>query len=50
MHTEDTQLEHPDAVRCVSVVGPYVVTGSRDEHVRVFNIAVSRRLVSFMII
>ncbi|RKP10172.1 WD40-repeat-containing domain protein, partial [Thamnocephalis sphaerospora] len=40
-HDEDTVLEHPDAVRCVGLVGPYAVTGSRDEHVRVFNIAAS---------
>jgi hypothetical protein len=38
---EDTTLEHPEAVRSVSVIGPYAVTGCRDEHVRVFDIAVS---------
>ncbi|RKP23460.1 WD40-repeat-containing domain protein [Syncephalis pseudoplumigaleata] len=37
--SEDTSLEHPAAVRSVHTVGPYVVTGCRDEHVRVFDVA-----------
>ncbi|KAI9595478.1 WD40-repeat-containing domain protein [Syncephalis fuscata] len=45
--TEDTALEHPDAVRSVSVIGPYAMTGCRDEHVRAFDIA-SGQLIATM--
>ncbi|KAJ3207877.1 hypothetical protein HDU67_007179 [Dinochytrium kinnereticum] len=35
----DMTLEHPDFVKCVTVIGPYVVTGGRDENIRVWDIA-----------
>ncbi|ORX84792.1 WD40 repeat-like protein [Basidiobolus meristosporus CBS 931.73] len=35
---QDTTLEHPDFVKCVTVAGSYVITGCRDENVRVFDI------------
>lgn len=36
---EDASYEHPDFVKCVQPVGPYVITGSRDETIRVFDAA-----------
>ncbi|KAK9762959.1 hypothetical protein K7432_010786 [Basidiobolus ranarum] len=35
---QDTVLEHPDFVKCVTVVEPYLITGCRDENVRVYDI------------
>ncbi|CAB4442050.1 unnamed protein product [Rhizophagus irregularis] len=34
----DTTLAHPDFVKCLVVIGPYVITGSRDENIRIFEI------------
>ncbi|CAG8627636.1 24816_t:CDS:2 [Cetraspora pellucida] len=34
----DMSLEHPDFVRCLAICGPYVISGSRDESIRVFDI------------
>ena len=36
----DTSLDHPDFVKCLAVVEPYVITGGRDEDIRIFEIAV----------
>lgn len=36
----DTVLEHPDRVKSVAIVGPYVVTGASDDNIRVWDIAV----------
>ncbi|CDS02883.1 hypothetical protein LRAMOSA00286 [Lichtheimia ramosa] len=41
----DTVLEHPDRVKSVVIVGPYVVTGASDDNIRVWDIA-SGKLVS----
>jgi WD40 repeat protein len=38
--SEDANIEHPQSVRSVHVVGPYVATGCRDEDVRLFDVAV----------
>ncbi|CAG8578103.1 3230_t:CDS:2 [Paraglomus brasilianum] len=35
----DTSLDHPDFVKCLVVVEPYVITGGRDEDIRIFEIA-----------
>ena len=37
----DTVLQHPDRVKSIAVVGPYVVTGASDDAIRVWDIAVS---------
>ncbi|CAG8689906.1 22629_t:CDS:2 [Dentiscutata erythropus] len=34
----DMSLEHPDFVKCLAICGPYIITGSRDESIRVFDI------------
>ncbi|KAI8142240.1 WD40-repeat-containing domain protein, partial [Fennellomyces sp. T-0311] len=41
----DTVLQHPDRVKSVAIVGPYVVTGASDDAIRVWDIA-SGKLVS----
>ncbi|KAI8049464.1 WD40-repeat-containing domain protein [Syncephalis plumigaleata] len=45
--SEDANIEHPQSVRSVSIVGPYVATGCRDEDVRVFDVA-SGQLVAIL--
>ncbi|KAI8853620.1 WD40-repeat-containing domain protein [Chytridium lagenaria] len=35
----DMTLEHPDFVKCVTIFGPYVITGGRDENIRVWDAA-----------
>lgn len=35
------KLEHPDFVKSIALAGPYVITGGRQETVRVWSIAVS---------
>ncbi|KAI9347040.1 quinon protein alcohol dehydrogenase-like superfamily [Obelidium mucronatum] len=34
----DSSYEHPDFVKCVCVHGSYVITGCRDENIRVFDL------------
>ncbi|CAG8505639.1 11232_t:CDS:2 [Diversispora eburnea] len=41
----DTTFKHPDFVKCISLFGPYVITGSRDEIIRVFDIG-SEKLIN----
>ncbi|KAI9323627.1 WD40-repeat-containing domain protein [Dichotomocladium elegans] len=43
--TVDTVLTHPDRVKSVLVVGPYVVTGASDDNIRVWDVA-SGKLIS----
>ncbi|KAF9897183.1 hypothetical protein BX616_006044, partial [Lobosporangium transversale] len=38
----DTTLEHPDFVKAIALAGPYVVTGGRQESVRVWSIATGK--------
>ncbi|CAO3575215.1 unnamed protein product [Mortierella alpina] len=38
----DTTLEHPDFVKSISLAGPYVVTGGRQETIRVWSIATGK--------
>lgn len=40
----DTKLEHPDFVKAIALAGPYVITGGRQESIRVWSIGVSRQL------
>ncbi|CAG8569386.1 18726_t:CDS:2 [Acaulospora morrowiae] len=34
----DTSFDHPDFVKCIAFFGSYVITGSRDEMIRIFDI------------
>ncbi|KAI8613083.1 WD40-repeat-containing domain protein [Chytriomyces sp. MP71] len=34
----DSSFEHPDFVKCICVHGSYVITGCRDENIRVFDL------------
>ncbi|KAJ3333886.1 hypothetical protein HDU76_001802 [Blyttiomyces sp. JEL0837] len=38
----DITLEHPDFVKSVALFGPYVITGSRDENIRVWDISTEK--------
>ncbi|KAF9935561.1 hypothetical protein BGZ67_003368 [Mortierella alpina] len=38
----DTTLEHPDFVKSISLAGPYVVTGGRQESIRVWSVATGK--------
>ncbi|KAF9114354.1 hypothetical protein BGX27_011095 [Mortierella sp. AM989] len=38
----DTKLEHPDFVKSVTLAGPYVITGGRQETVRVWSVATGK--------
>ncbi|ORY94058.1 WD40-repeat-containing domain protein [Syncephalastrum racemosum] len=40
----DTVIQHPDRVKSVTLMGPYVVTGSSDDLIRVFDIASGKLL------
>jgi WD40 repeat protein len=33
-------FKHADWVKCFALVGPYLVTGSRDENIRVWDLSV----------
>ncbi|KAG1225476.1 hypothetical protein G6F68_019920 [Rhizopus microsporus] len=37
----DMTLKHPDRVKSLALAGPYIVTGSSDDDIRVWDIAVS---------
>ncbi|CAH1760835.1 20792_t:CDS:2 [Entrophospora sp. SA101] len=43
----DITLEHPDFVKCLAVAHPYVISGSRDETIRIFDIG-SEELVDII--
>nr|CAG8548766.1 13662_t:CDS:2 [Entrophospora candida] len=43
----DITLEHPDFVKCLVVAHPYVISGSRDETIRIFDIG-SEELVDII--
>ncbi|KAF9360765.1 hypothetical protein BGX26_007891 [Mortierella sp. AD094] len=38
----DTKLEHPDFVKSIALAGPYVITGGRQETVRVWSVATGK--------
>ncbi|KAG0229562.1 hypothetical protein BGW41_002988 [Actinomortierella wolfii] len=38
----DTKIEHPDFVKTVALAGPYVLTGGREESVRVLSVATGK--------
>ncbi|KAG0006448.1 hypothetical protein BGZ65_007915 [Modicella reniformis] len=38
----DTTLDHPDFVKSIALAGPYVVTGGREETIRVWSIATGK--------
>ncbi|KAF9957879.1 hypothetical protein BGZ72_001225 [Mortierella alpina] len=38
----DTTLEHPDFVKSITLAGPYVVTGGRQETIRVWSVATGK--------
>ncbi|KAF9576357.1 hypothetical protein EC968_009331 [Mortierella alpina] len=40
----DTTLDHPDFVKSISLAGPYVVTGGRQETIRVWSVATGKLL------
>lgn len=37
----DMKLEHPDRVKSIALAGPYVVTGSSDDDIRVWDVGVT---------
>ncbi|CAG8641515.1 1622_t:CDS:2 [Ambispora leptoticha] len=40
----DTTFPHPDFVKCLAVLGPYLITGGRDEVIRVFDIGTGKTI------
>ncbi|KAF9299839.1 hypothetical protein BGZ74_008598 [Mortierella antarctica] len=38
----DTKLEHPDFVKAIALAGPYVITGGRQESIRVWSIGTGK--------
>lgn len=40
----DSTFEHPDFVKSLTVAGPYLVTGCRDENIRVWDLATEKCL------
>ncbi|KAJ3266363.1 hypothetical protein HDU77_001434 [Chytriomyces hyalinus] len=38
----DSSFEHPDFVKCIHVYGSYVLTGCRDENIRVFDLTTEK--------
>ncbi|KAF9163846.1 hypothetical protein DFQ26_002071 [Actinomortierella ambigua] len=38
----DTKIEHPDFVKTLALAGPYVLTGGREESVRVLSVATGK--------
>ncbi|KAF9978917.1 hypothetical protein BGZ73_008422 [Actinomortierella ambigua] len=38
----DTKIEHPDFVKTVALAGPYILTGGREESVRVLSVATGK--------
>ncbi|CAG8434658.1 12377_t:CDS:2 [Ambispora gerdemannii] len=38
----DTTFTHPDFVKCLVELGPYLITGGRDEDIRVFDIGTGK--------
>ncbi|KAG0302039.1 hypothetical protein BGZ98_007848 [Dissophora globulifera] len=40
----DTTLEHPDFVKSIALAGPYIVTGGRQETIRVWSVATGKPL------
>ncbi|CAG8539911.1 12128_t:CDS:2 [Funneliformis caledonium] len=43
----DTTFTHPDVVKCLVVAGPYLITGSRDEMIRIFEIGSGKMINEF---
>ncbi|KAJ2956052.1 hypothetical protein NQZ79_g8037 [Umbelopsis isabellina] len=37
----DTTLVHSDTVKCLAIAGPYIITGSSDDKITIWDIAVS---------
>ncbi|KAF9425613.1 hypothetical protein BGZ94_007377 [Podila epigama] len=40
----DTKLEHPDFVKAIALAGPYVMTGGRQESIRVWSIGTGKMI------
>ncbi|KAG0039373.1 hypothetical protein BGZ82_008473 [Podila clonocystis] len=40
----DTRLEHPDFVKSIALAGPYVMTGGRQESIRVWSISTGKMI------
>ena len=43
----EVQLAHPDWVKCFVAIGPYLITGSRDELIRVWDLGSEKCIHQF---